>query len=137
MGRCPLPGLTRPFHEGDVALKLRQAGIDPQTIAISGAADLVVTGGGSISVTPGTPAQAAIATVTTLTRTASTAPKTILIHYGDTVTLEYDCDGLDISAKVVAMSSGAAGDTISLRRDGAIHPLTGTVVDAQTVRMVE
>jgi hypothetical protein len=136
MGRAPLAGLTRQFNEGDVSLKLRQAGIDPETLAISGPSQIVVLG--SSVAMPNLPVSIAAQPAAAPQSQASPAqPKSIVIHRGDKVTLEYDGDGLAITADVVASMDGAIGDTISLSRDGAAHSLTGIVQDAQTVKMME
>jgi hypothetical protein len=134
MGRCPLNGLTRPFNEGDVCLKLRQAGIDPETLTISGATDLTLTGSSTSPVSQTVLPAVLAPTVPSL---AVTNPSQAVIHSGDKVTLIYDDDGMEISADVVATSSGAAGQMISLQRDGATHSLQGIVEDAHTVKMVE
>ncbi len=138
MGRCPLAGLTRPFDEGDVTLKLRQAGVDPETVAFSGSTQLMLTGVGqslNSSLAPASaPAAPGSTSTSAITPSASSGP---VVHYGDNLTLIYDCDGMTISAGVVALSAGAVGDTINLRRDGAERPLQGIIQDAQTVKLVE
>ncbi len=133
MGRSPLQGYTRQFNEGDVTLKLRQAGIDPAGVTITGPTQLVIcaAAGGSSS--------GAVTSV----QPQSTAPqstgssKEVIVHPGDKVTLVYDCDGMLISADVTATTAGGVGDVVTLRRDGAIRPLSGIVQDAQTVKMME
>jgi hypothetical protein len=139
MGRAPLAGLSRDFNEGDVSLKLRQAGIDPESLSISGPADILVVGAGcspsSVVVQPA-PMAAATKSVQAVS-TPPAVPKGILVHRGDKITLVYESTGLSISADVTATSDGAAGDTVSLQRDGAARPLIGIVVDARTAKMME
>jgi hypothetical protein len=142
MGRAPLAGLSRDFNEGDVSLKLRQAGIDPERLSISGPSDILVVGAGGLSPTmvvlPVPMAAAAAATKgVQAVSTLPAVPKGILVHRGDKITLVYESTGLSISADVTATSDGAAGDTVSLQRDGAARSLTGIVVDARTAKMME
>jgi len=139
MGRCPLAGLTRPFNEGNITLKLRQAGIDPSTLSISGATSLLITGGGGAGTSGGLTTASALplASQSVTSKPGVASPTAIVVHPGDRLTLVYDDDGMTISADVTAESAGAVGDTINLRRDGAIHPLQGIVQDAETVKMVE
>jgi hypothetical protein len=138
MGRSPLAGLSRPFDHGQVDLKLRQAGIDPETVSITGADSLTISAPDSAqSTTPPQPLGRNALPSQSTDAVVSNGPKTVLIHSGDRVTLVYDADGMTITADVTATTSGTEGDTINLRRDGAICILSGVVQDAHTVRMME
>jgi len=130
MGRAPLPGMPRPLTTGDISLKLRQAGIDPATVTLSGATTVLVTSagdGGSLSTTTN---------ATSPSDSAQPAQdNTVLVHAGDAVNLIYSDGTITITARAVAIQNGAQGQTIMLRRDGVAHTLQGTVLDSQTVQL--
>jgi hypothetical protein len=126
MGHAPLPGVPRPLTAGDISLKLRQSGIDPSTLTLTGATTLLITssgdGSGSSPATPsGTP--------------ATPQENTILVHVGDPVNLVYVDGTITITARAYALQNGAQGQTITLRRDGVTRTLQGTVLDSQTVQL--
>lgn len=142
IARAPLPGETRQFTRGDLALKLRQAGINPDTQAVlegANRADVTVdevppapilgsnmeeAGTGSSFVPIRLPRIGAGGT--------SALP---LIHTGDAVTITIQVGPMTITAPAIARESGKAGDTIRVHRDGVMTDLTVRVVDAQTVQM--
>lgn len=136
MGRAPLPGQTRPLNTGDICLKLRQVGIDPATISLAGAATVQITGlDGSQGSQPAS-GQAAPSAGSGMAATSAPAQaRAVLVHSGDAVNLIYSDGRITITARAYALQNGAAGDTISLRRDGATHTFEGTVLDSQTVQL--
>jgi hypothetical protein len=112
VGRAPLSGETRTVTRGDLALKLRQAGCDPdKAMVLEGAETAAVT-----SEEPG------------LAR-----PGLALIHRGDAVTIVIQSDLLTIHALGIARENGAAGQTIRVHRDGVMTDLTVQVLDAHSV----
>jgi hypothetical protein len=147
MGRSPLEGLTRPLTLGDVNLKLRQAGIDPTTVTFTGASAMVISAGSASFARSSMKPVSSLVSLPALTTPAAPAelvptspasgPLPVVIHRGDSVTLVYNDGTMSISATVTAMGPGSVGDTIQLRRDGALQPLQGIVQDAHTVTMVE
>ena len=148
VARAPLPGETRQLTRGDLALKLRQAGINPDTQAIlEGAvrADVTVEGPPA-SNTGGVrtePVGALLAAPSSLS--APSAPNLappllgaggpVLIHPGDAVTIYIQSGPMTITAPATARESGKVGDTIRVHRDGVMTDLSVQVIDAQTVQM--
>ena len=129
LGHAPIPGSTRPLTAGDIRLKLRQGGIDPETVTFTGS-DTVVISAVSSPASPtdaSDPAKAA----------DGSKPADSLIHAGDGVNLVFESSGVVITARVTAITGGAAGSQISVRREGSDRALRGTVLDSQTVRLEE
>ncbi len=150
VARAPLPGETRHLTRGDLALKLRQAGINPDTQAILEGADraeVTAEGGppalqsapllrgpnnGGAERQPGAAAFSALAP--SLLGARGTCPLPI-IHPGDAVTIYIQSGPMTITAPATARESGNAGDTIRVHRDGVMTDLLVQVLDSQTVQM--
>ena len=157
VARAPLPGETRQLTRGDLALKLRQAGINPDTQAILEGADRAdVTVEVPPALLPATEALrlgannggagglGAEGTASGIPLASSLAPPLLgaggaasgpIIHSGDAVTICIQSGPMTITAPATARESGKAGDTIRVHRDGVMTDLTVQVVDAQTVQM--
>jgi hypothetical protein len=144
VGCVPMAGLNRTLTKGDVILKLRQAGIDPSGLHISGA--LVVT----VSVKPDhtdTVSSASTAGITTVTganagssQAASTnaaASKTnaVLIKSGALVTVVYEDGPVTVSLQGALVGSASIGDTVSVRTTSTNRLMRGQLVDEQTVKL--
>ena len=154
IGRAPLSGESRHVTRGDLALKLRQAGCDPDKAAVlEGAdaaevttADAVPVGAplaapsvfpvSSVPVQDGTGGKKGVARQE---GAASGAPtKTPLqnqvpvIHRGDPLTIVIQTGPLTITAPGVARESGGVGQTIRVHREGVMTDLSVQVLDAQT-----
>jgi hypothetical protein len=146
VARAPLPGETRQLTRGDLALKLRQAGINPDTQAVLEGADhadvtteeiplaptTVQTGqeGRSEGAASGAPTGSSQAP-----RPVQVVARAVLIHSGDAVTIYIQSGPMTITAPATARESGKAGDTIRVHRDGVMTDLSVQVLDAQTVQM--
>ena len=142
VARAPLPGDVRLLTRGDLCLKLRQAGCDPDHAAVlEGAASSTLTtappapnsGGARV----GTDTEGAINRAPT---SNCPAPPLLgaagaIIHRGDPVTIQIQDETLSITAAGVARDNGGVGDTIRVHRDGVMTDLSVRVVDAQTVQM--
>ena len=131
VARAPLSGETRQLTRGDLALKLRQAGINPDTqVVLEGADRAEVTAEAEAAAPesvipaalPNAPAPAA----------KLTGP---VIHNGDAVTICIQSGPMTITAPATARESGRVGDTIRVHRDGVMTDLSVQVLDAQTVQM--
>ena len=130
--RAPLSGETRHLTRGDLALKLRQAGCDPDTAALlGGAQEAEVTAAGAAT-EPNPPAPFLPEEASRLIVRGGSPP---LVHRGDAVTIVIHSDSLLISAAGVAREAGAVGDAIRVHRDGVMTDLTARVVDARTVQL--
>lgn len=136
VARAPLSGETRQLTRGDLALKLRQAGINPDTQAVfEGAEQAVVTTDcpaappAALSIPP---APAGTVTPASVGTAAPTGP---IVHPGDSVTILVQTDGMTITAPATARESGRAGDMIRVHRDGTLSDLSVQVLDSQTVQM--
>ena len=135
VGRAPLDSYSRHLELGDVALKLRQAGIDPnRDLKLTGAENIVVsTAGRQITVkpnatAPSTPGPAA--------STQSTAPaQPIVVKKGDPITIVLQDGSLTVTALGQSRENGAVGDTIHVHRDGVITDILAQVLDGHTVQM--
>jgi hypothetical protein len=135
VGRAPLPNDVRQLGRGDIDLKLRQAGIDPDTRAVvEGAEESAITVASSSSAAS-SPVQTSPAVSGTDEHNSTTAPAAPLIHRGDEVTILIQNGDLTVTAKGTARDPGAAGDTIHVHRDGVNSDLVVTVLDAQTVQL--
>ncbi len=129
VGRAPIPTQTRLITPGDVLLKMRQAGLNPDT-------GIVLDGAKRVAITLSAPSAAPTSTdspARSVTNTAPAAPNSPLVRRGDLVTILMQDGDLTISAKGVARDAGGAGDAIHVHRDGLGSDLSVTVVDAQTV----
>lgn len=136
VARAPLPGETRQLTRGDLALKLRQAGINPDTqVVLEGADRADVTSETSSSAPPAASAASAPPVPASPAGAASAAPAAPLIHAGDAVTITIQSGAMTITAPATARESGKAGDTIRVHRDGVMTDLSVQVLDAQTVQM--
>jgi hypothetical protein len=112
-----------------VALKLRQAAIDPRTLTITGAqtATISVPGG------PSTDHDSKSGTANGSSQTAQQAP--VVIRQGDTVNVTIIDGPVVVTTQATAVGSGAIGDRIRLERMGSAHDLTGTIIDSQNVEI--
>ena len=127
VGRAPLSGENRLLTPGDIALKLRQAGCDPdKDAALEGATTAIVT----VAATPPAPNKQGA---------ASSAPTNaggqFLIHRGDPVSIIVQSESVTITARGIARDNGGQGDTIRVHRDGIMTDLAVTVLDSQTVAL--
>ena len=142
VGRAPLSGETRRLTRGDLALKLRQAGCDPdKAVLLEGAAEARVTR--EAPPTPnsgGAGEEAAVGTPFVAASSIPAPPKlgvggAILIHRGDAVAIVIQTGPLTITAPGIAREDGRAGTAIHVHREGVMTDLTVEVVDAKTVRL--
>ena len=137
VARAPLPGDVRRLTRGDLSLKLRQAGCDPDHAAVlEGAASSTLTTGGQPEAAPTALALPALMPpAVEAAPLALPAPPVSVIHRGDAVTIQIQDETLSITAAGVARENGGVGDTIRVHRDGVMTDLTVRVVNAQTVQM--
>ncbi len=142
VARAPLSGETRRLTRGDLALKLRQAGINPDTQAVlegADCADVTADGPpapilGSHTEQAGRPSENASAPIPAPQNWGGGASLP-LIHSGDAVTITIQSGAMTITAPATARESGKAGDTIRVHRTGVMTDLSVQVLDAQTVHM--
>ncbi len=136
IGRAPLSGEHRRVTRGDLALKLRQAGCDPDKAAVLEGADVAeVTATDAVPV--GAPLAAPNSSAPPQTRqegAASGAP-TQVIHRGDAVTILIQTGPLTITAPGLAREGGGAGQTIRVHRTGVMTDLSVQVLNSQTVSL--
>ncbi|MGI4787690.1 MAG: flagella basal body P-ring formation protein FlgA [Janthinobacterium lividum] len=145
VARAPLPGETRELTRGDISLKLRQAGINPDTQAVlEGADQATVTTAPPAPSNGGADGEVAIAasTFTSALPPIPSAPAPPLlgaggpvIHRGDAVTIYIQSGPMTITAPATARENGSAGDMIRVHREGVMNDLSVQVLDAQTVQM--
>jgi hypothetical protein len=135
VGRAPIESFARQLDMGDVALKLRQAGINPDLdLVLTGATAIVVTTASAIG--PASSASPKAASFATTTAPAAPAPKPVpVIHRGDAVTIVVQDEFLTVTADGQARDDGAVGDTIHVHRTGVMTDLSVQVVDAHTVQL--
>jgi len=150
IGRAPLSGETRRLTRGDLALKLRQAGCDPEKAAVLEGADAAEV----TTQEPGTRSagllgsESASGTTDKPTGGSSVAerlpfksspallvPGPFLIHRGDAVTIVIQTGPLTITAPGLARENGGAGQTIRVHREGVMTDLAVQVLDTQTVQL--
>ena len=147
VARAPLSGETRKLTRGDLALKLRQAGINPDTQAVlegADSADVIVDSPpapnngevrtepvGALLAAPSVPSSAPAPPLLGAGGTSSSP----VIHNGDAVTILIQSGAMTITAPATARDNGRVGDTIRVHRAGVMADLTVQVVDAQTVHM--
>lgn len=149
VARAPLPGETRQLTRGDLALKLRQAGINPATQAVLEGADRAdVTAGdgppapnnggaglGAGGAASSAPTGSSVASFLALPLLGAGGALPVLIHSGDVVIILIQSGAMTITAPALARENGKAGDTIRVHRDGVMTDLSVQVLDAQTVQM--
>jgi len=142
VGRAPLSGETRCLTQGDLALKLRQAGCDPdKDVALEGARETTVTtvGAGLAPALPSGPvsgqAENSIGRAGASPTPTQALPAISLLHPGSPVTILIQSGPLSITAPGIARESGGVAGTIRVHREGVMTDLTVTVLDAQTVRL--
>lgn len=136
VARAPLPGDVRRLTRGDLCLKLRQAGCDPDHAAVlEGAAASDVTTGGLPQADAAPPPVTVPPTPEAASPAGLARPASVVVHRGDAVTIQINDGALAVTASGTARDNGGAGDTIRVHRDGVMTDLTVRVVDAQTVQM--
>jgi len=148
VGRAPLSGETRRLTRGDLALKLRQAGCNPDTqVVLEGAEQANVTVGDAASNFRGAgipipanksatlPSEGVGCSGVRDSRAAAGIGSTPLIHRGDAVTVVIQSGVLTITAPGVARENGGVGDSIRIHREGVMTDLTVQVIDAKTVHL--
>ena len=151
VARAPLSGESRRLTRGDLALKLRQAGCNPDTqVVFDGAGQSQVTvetvtaanapgiemPGCSEKVAPRLQTPQSRSDFLYLSSPALPVPGSVpLIHRGDALTIYIQSGPLTITAPGIARDNGGAGDTIRVHREGVMTDLTVQVMDAQTVRL--
>ncbi len=153
VARAPLPGETRRLTRGDLALKLRQAGINPDTQAVLEGADRAEVTTEEVPPAPnhggvgadknrreGAETKGAASSAPTGT-SFQTPPllgaggTPLVIHSGDAVTILIQSGAMTVTAPATARENGRAGDTIRVQRPGLSADLSVQVLDAQTVQM--
>jgi len=149
IGRAPLSGESRRVTRGDLALKMRQAGCDPEKAAVLEGADAAEVrteepGTGSAGPlrsesAPGTAdkptsGSSVAERLSPSSRPALPVPGS-LIHRGDAVSIVIQSGPLTITAPGVAREGGGAGQTIRVHREGVMTDLSVQVLDAQTVQL--
>ncbi|MDQ2800348.1 MAG: flagella basal body P-ring formation protein FlgA [Armatimonadota bacterium] len=151
VGRAPLSGETRHLTRDDLALKLRQAGCDPdKAVVLEGAeaADVTVTDSPPEPVGSPLAAPSPSSSVGSLAGqggvrgqegAASSAPTAVnispVVHRGDAVTIVIKTGPLTITAPGIARENGAVGAAIHVHREGVMTDLTVDIVDARTVQL--
>ncbi len=140
IGRAPLSGETRRLTRGDLALKLRQAGCDPEKAAVLEGADAA-----EVTIAPPAPNNGGargegLPLAGTIPRPIPPPPglgaggaSSLLVHRGDPLTIVIQTGPLTITAPGVAREGGGAGQTIRVHREGVMTDLSVQVLDAQTV----
>ena len=145
VARAPLSGETRKLTRGDLALKLRQAGINPDTQAVLEGADQAVVTADTSSELPPAPNNGGVGSRPE--GAASSAPigspltppllgaGGAIVHSGDTVLIHIQSGAMTITAPATARENGRIGDMIRVHRAGVMSDLSVQVLDAQTVQM--
>jgi hypothetical protein len=140
IGRAPLSGETRRLTRGDLALKLRQAGCNPEKAAVlegADAAEVTATDAGPVGARF-IASSAPVAQEGAMNRAptpSSLKTQEPLIHRGAAVTIFIQTGPLTITAPGVARESGGAGQTIRVHREGVMTDLSVQVLDSQTVQL--
>ena len=143
VGRAPLSGETRRVTRGDVALKMRQAGWDPDRQAVlEGAGQADVTTVGALLAAPSSAAlpESPLPGAAAEKGAASSAPTpqqsaNPILHRGDAVTIVIRSGSLTITALGTAREGGGVGDTVRVHREGLMTDLSVRVLDAKTVQL--
>jgi len=133
IGRAPLSGEYRRVTRGDLALKLRQAGCDPDKAAVLEGADAA-----EVTATDAAPEEGTALKEGAMNRTPTQTPppaQQTVIHRGDAVTILIQSGPLTITAPGLAREGGGAGQTIRVHRAGVMTDLSVRVLDAQTVSL--
>ena len=134
IGRAPLSGEHRRVTRGDLALKLRQAGCDPDKAAVLEGADAAeVTATGAVDV--GAPLAAPSSFTPSVSAPPPAAPLALLIHRGDAVTILIQTGPLTITAPGQARDGGSVGQTIRVHRAGVMTDLSVQILNSQTVTL--
>ena len=143
IARAPLSGETRRLTRGDLSLKLRQAGINPETQAIlEGADSAEITTDCPLEVPPA-PNNGGVrennsrplGIAPPLLGAGGPPPSLPVIRSGDAVTILIQSGAMTITAPATARENGRVGDTIRVQRPGISADLSVQVLDAQTVQM--
>jgi len=135
VGRAPLDSYTRHLELGDVALKLRQAGIDPnRDLKLTGAENIVVSTAAKQVTVKSTPAPSKSTTASTASQAASQSTQ-VVIKRNDPVTIVLQDGNLTVTALGQSRDNGAVGDMIHAHRDGIVTDILAQVVDNHTVQM--
>ena len=141
VGRAPLSGENRQLTSGDIALKIRQAGYDPdKDAALEGATSAIVTVAATSPAPPapnngGVVKEGAASKEGVAISAPTNAGGQFLIHRGDPVTIIVQSESVTITARGIARDNGGLGETIRVHRDGVMTDLTVTVLDSQTVAL--
>ena len=151
IGRAPLSGESRRVTRGDLALKLRQAGCDPEKAAVlegADAAEVTVVEAPTPGPSPasGRGGQDKYIEAGVLRASPSFSPLPLagegpgvgaspLIHRGDAVRIVIQSGPLTITAAGIARESGGTGQTIRVHREGVMTDLAVQILDAQTVHL--
>ena len=133
VARAPQSGDIRTITPGDVALKLREYGIDPDTQTLISGPETE-----SIQVTQGTvPLVTAPATGggKVPAGAGASVPSIPLIHRDDPVELTIQDGDMTITAEAIACDPGALGDTIKIRRNGVAEDMSVVVTGPHTVSL--
>jgi hypothetical protein len=151
VGRVPFD-YSRCINLGDVALKLREAGFDPDNgLVLTGSPTTLVSGAQTEIALPGSTTTAP-STFEGEGRGTTSAPspsegtgqgdvpapgstRQIVIHRGDPVTIVIQEDDLTVTAGGQSRGDGAIGDTILVHRPGVMTDLSVQVLDDHTVQM--
>jgi len=136
VGRAPLDSYVRHLNLGDVALKLRQAGVDPnRDLKLTGAENIIVStaAGHQITVKPNATGSSTPGAAGS-TPSTSQAPQ-IVVKKGDPVTIVLQDGTLTVTALGQSRDNGAVGDMIHVHRDGVMTDIAVQVLDAHTVQM--
>lgn len=139
VGRAPLSGEVRRLTAGDLALKLRQAGCNPdKDVVLDGSGEVRVTTAG-VGPTPAPPLVVFpdLAPPRPARAEGVTAPtvQSPILRSGTPVTILIQSGALNITASGIARQSGGIGDCIRVHRDGVMTDLYVTILDEQTVRL--
>ena len=141
VGRAPFADSSRQITVGDIALKMRQAGLDPKHDAvIDGSPTTVVTLASGTAISPSAPiasnpgAHSAPNAISSPGAGAATAAAAV-VKRGDAVSIVLQEDGLSIATSGVARDPGALGDEIRVHRDGGSVDLRAIILDAHTVQL--
>ena len=151
VGRAPLSGETRRLTRGDLALKLRQAGCDPEKAAVlegADAAEVTTEESGTEVKGPeikraggprpyaGEGGRGGVPPPGVAMQPAPDPPANApLLHRGDAITIVIQTGPLTITAPGIARENGGAGQTIRVHREGVMTDLSVQVLDAQTVQL--
>jgi hypothetical protein len=137
VGRVPFD-YSRCINLGDVALKLREAGFDPEHgLVLAGSPTTMVSGTQTGTALPAssTVAPTSPSLGDRSQASAQVQASDIVIHRGDPVTIVIEDDFMTVTASGQSRDNGAVGDTILVHRPGVMTDISVEVLDAHTVRM--